>query len=208
MLCPDNLLRPAPRNSLRLTLARPVTPSVGLAQGSGRSVPGRPRPRESWSLRGRTWRGPRLQAAGCAAPPWTTNHGQVRSLSFHLRALQRPLPTTSRSCQPEEETDPRPPRGSPRRRRPSVLTHAGEAAWPSAASAAWWPLQPWPGPLSTRVHVLAFLELDTILLIHAIRDYLCFLFFFYLRALSLPCFLNATLQVLSNIPACWQYLKD
>lgn len=95
-----------------------------------------------------------------------------------------------------------------RRRRPSVLTHAGEAAWPSAASAAWWPLQPWPGPLSTRVHVLAFLELDTILLIHAICDYLCFLFFFYLRALSLPCFLNATLQVLSNIPACWQYLKD
>ena len=57
----------------------------------------------------------------------------------------------------------------------------GEAAWQpaaAAAAAAWWPLQPWPGPLSTRVLVLALLELDTIVLIHAVRDYLCFLFFF------------------------------
>ena len=121
MLCPGNLLRPAPGNSLRFTLARLVTPAVGLARGSGRSVPGRPRPRGSWSLRGRTRGGPRLRAAGCASPSWTTNHRQVQILSFHQRALQRPLPTTSRSCRPEEEKHPRPPRGSPRRRRPSVL---------------------------------------------------------------------------------------
>lgn len=123
MLCPGNLLRPAPVNSLRFTLARLVTPAVGLARGSGRSVPGRPTPRGSWSLRGRTRGGPRLQTAGCAAPVWTTNHRQVRILSFHQRALQRPLPTTSRSCRPEEEKHPRHPHGSPRRRRLSVLPH-------------------------------------------------------------------------------------
>ena len=151
---------------------------MGLAQGSGRSVPGRPRPLGSWSLRGRTREGPRLQAAGCAAPSSTTNHRQVRILSFHQSALQRPLPTTSRSCRPEEEKHPRPPKRFAKEAETVRPDAPSEAAWQLAAAAAWWPLQPWPGPLSTRVLVLAVLELDTIVLMHALRDYLCFLFFF------------------------------